>query len=105
MLTFYLKKLSHKNNIHKKFMLKCIELAKKGLGKTYPNPLVGCVIVNENKIISEGWHKRAGENHAEINALLKIKNFEVIEKSTLYVNLEPCCHFGKTGPCVNKIIV
>ena len=85
-------------------MLRCIELAKKGIGKTYPNPLVGCVIVNENKIISEGWHKRAGENHAEINALLKIKNVEILEKSTLYVNLEPCCHFGKTGPCVNKII-
>ena len=96
--------MSDKNNIHRKFMLRCIELAKKGIGKTYPNPLVGCVIVNENKIISEGWHKRAGENHAEINALLKIKNVEVLEKSTLYVNLEPCCHFGKTGPCVNKII-
>ena len=60
-------------------MLRCIELAKKGIGKTYPNPLVGCVIVNENKIISEGWHKKAGENHAEINALLKIKNVEILE--------------------------
>ena len=58
-LTFYLKKLSDKNNIHKKFMLRCIELAEKGIGKTYPNPLVGCVIVNENKIISEGWHKKS----------------------------------------------
>ena len=85
-------------------MLRCIELAKKGIGKTYPNPMVGCVIVNKNKIISEGWHKKAGDNHAEINALLKIKNIKIITKSILYVNLEPCCHYGKTGPCVNKII-
>ena len=64
-------------------MLRCIELAKKGIGKTYPNPLVGCVIVNENKIISEGWHKRAGENHAEIHALRKIKNIEILEAAQI----------------------
>jgi len=86
------------------FMERCLELAKKGLGNTYPNPLVGCVIVHEGKIIAEGWHKKAGCNHAEREAILKVKDPSVLANSTLYVNLEPCDHFGKTPPCTDLIL-
>ena len=85
-------------------MKRCIELASKGLGATYPNPMVGCVIVYKNKIIGEGWHKKAGENHAEIEAINSVKDKSKLKKSTLYVNLEPCNHFGKTSPCTNRIL-
>ena len=71
------------------FMKRCIEIAKKGLGNVSPNPMVGCVIVHKNKIISEGYHKKYGENHAEVNAINKVKNKEILKDSTLYVNLEP----------------
>lgn len=82
----------------------CIELAKNGEGKTSPNPLVGCVVLNKNgEIISTGYHAKAGENHAERDALLKIKP-EDAEGGTLIVNLEPCSHFGKTPPCTDLII-
>ncbi len=86
------------------FMERCLELAKKGLGNTYPNPLVGCVIVHEGKIIAEGWHKKAGCNHAEREAILKVKDPSALANSTLYVNLEPCDHFGKTPPCTDLIL-
>ena len=89
---------------HKKFMQRCIDLAIKSHGYTYPNPLVGCVIVSDGKIISEGWHKNAGEEHAEVIAIKKIKGRREIKNSTLYVNLEPCGHFGKTPPCTDLII-
>lgn len=85
-------------------MLKCIELAKKGFGKVAPNPMVGCVIVHENKIISKGYHKNFGEAHAEINAINSVKHKSLLKKSVLYVNLEPCSHFGKTPPCADFII-
>ena len=85
-------------------MKRCIELASKGLGMTYPNPLVGCVIVYRDKVIGEGWHKKAGENHAEIEAINNVKDKSKLKKSTLYVNLEPCSHYGKTGPCTDIII-
>lgn len=79
-----------------------MRLAKKGAGWTNPNPMVGCVIVKDNKIISKGYHEKAGAAHAEIDAL---NNAETnIKGATLYVNLEPCSHFGKTPPCVNAII-
>tara|TARA_B100001057_G_C22776292_1_gene921711 strand:- start:489 stop:1496 length:1008 start_codon:yes stop_codon:yes gene_type:complete len=87
-----------------KFMRRCIALAKKGLGFTYPNPLVGCVIVHQGKIISEGWHKKAGESHAEKEAIEKIKDKSILNKVTLYVNLEPCNHFGETPPCSDLIV-
>ena len=87
-----------------KFMWRCIVLAKKGLGYTYPNPLVGCVIVYKGKIISEGWHKKAGESHAEKEAIEKIKDKSILKEVTLYVNLEPCDHFGKTPPCSDLIV-
>ena len=89
---------------HEKFMQRCIDLANKSHGYTYPNPLVGCVIVSDQKIISEGWHKKAGGDHAEVMAIKKIKGKKKIKKSTLYVNLEPCCHTGKTPPCTELII-
>ena len=87
-----------------KFMERCITLARRGLGYTYPNPLVGCVIVYKGKIISEGWHKKAGGAHAEKEAIDKIKDKSILEKSTLYVNLEPCNHQGKTPPCSDLIL-
>lgn len=84
-------------------MHRCIQLALNGLGNTYPNPLVGAVIVYDNKIIGEGWHKKAGEPHAEINAINQVKDKNLIPLSTIYVSLEPCSHFGKTPPCALKI--
>lgn len=79
-----------------------LEIAKKGTGKVSPNPLVGCVIIKNDRIIGAGFHEHFGGNHAEINAIENAT--EEIEGSTLYVNLEPCSHFGKTPPCVDKII-
>ena len=90
--------------IHEKYLKRCIELAKNGLGTTYPNPLVGSVIVYENQIIGEGWHKKAGEPHAEVNAINSIKDKSLLSKATIYVSLEPCSHFGKTPPCSDLII-
>lgn len=85
-------------------MQKCIELAKKGRGKVSPNPMVGCVVLNKNNdIISEGYHSKYGENHAERDALLKIKDGSD-KDGTIIVNLEPCSHWGKTPPCVDLII-
>ena len=85
-------------------MNRCLYLAKKGLGKTYPNPMVGCVIVYDDQIIGEGWHHKAGEAHAEVNALASVSDKEKLKYSTLYVSLEPCSHFGKTPPCSDLII-
>ena len=79
-----------------------LELARRGLGKTNPNPLVGAVLVKNGKILAKGYHKRAGLPHAEIEALRKAK--DCARGSTLYVNLEPCSHFGRTPPCVDYII-
>ena len=79
-------------------------MAKNGLGTTYPNPLVGCVIVFENTIIGEGWHKKSGEAHAEVIAIESVQNKELLSSSTLYVSLEPCSHFGKTPPCADLIL-
>jgi len=83
-------------------MKRAIKLAKLAKGKTFPNPLVGAVIVKNGKIVGEGYHKKAGRPHAEVNALKKAK--QNTEGATLYVNLEPCSHYGKTPPCVKAII-
>ncbi|WP_343588781.1 bifunctional diaminohydroxyphosphoribosylaminopyrimidine deaminase/5-amino-6-(5-phosphoribosylamino)uracil reductase RibD [Flavobacterium sp.] len=91
-------------NIHEKYIKRCIELAQNGLGTTYPNPMVGSVIVYENKIIGEGWHIKAGEPHAEVNAVRSVKDKSLLKKATIYVSLEPCSHFGKTPPCCDLII-
>ena len=89
---------------HEFYIKRCIELAKNGLGTTYPNPLVGSVIVHEGKIIGEGWHRKAGEPHAEVNAVNSVKDKSLLKKATIYVSLEPCSHFGKTPPCCDLII-
>jgi len=90
--------------IHEKYMQRCIALAKNGLGTTYPNPMVGSVIVYKNRIIGEGWHKKAGEPHAEAVAINSVIDKSLLSKSTIYVSLEPCSHFGKTPPCSDLII-
>lgn len=88
--------------LEKKYMERAIELAKKGLGYTNPNPMVGAVIVKNGKIIGEGYHERCGELHAERNAIAHLT--EDAKGSTIYVTLEPCCHYGKTPPCTEAII-
>lgn len=85
-------------------MKRCIELASKEIGNTYPNPLVGCVIVYENKIIGEGSHQAYGDKHAEVNAINSVNDKNILKDSTLYVNLEPCNHYGKTPPCTDIIL-
>ena len=85
-----------------KYMLRAIELAKRGIGFTAPNPLVGAVIVKNGKIIGEGYHKKCGDLHAERNAFASL--CESAEGGDIYVTLEPCCHFGKTPPCTQAII-
>ena len=86
------------------FMKKCLELAKRGMGYVSPNPMVGCVVVFNDQIICEGYHQKYGIAHAEVNAIENVKDKSLLKKSTLYVNLEPCAHFGKTPPCTNLII-
>ncbi len=92
------------SNFDELMMQRCIRLAENGLGMTYPNPMVGCVIVQEEKIIAEGWHQKAGLAHAEVNAINQISDKEILKKSILYVSLEPCAHHGKTPPCSDLII-
>lgn len=87
-----------------KYIRRCIELAKNGLGTTYPNPMVGSVVVYQDKIIGEGWHKKSGEPHAEVNAINAVKDKSFLKNATIYVSLEPCSHFGKTPPCCDLII-
>lgn len=87
-----------------KFMFRCLQLAQNGFGTTYPNPLVGSVIVHQGKIIGQGFHFRSGEAHAEVQAIKSVKKPELLPQSTLYVNLEPCSHFGKTPPCADLIL-
>ncbi|MGV3697169.1 bifunctional diaminohydroxyphosphoribosylaminopyrimidine deaminase/5-amino-6-(5-phosphoribosylamino)uracil reductase RibD [Flavobacterium sp.] len=89
---------------NQKYIKRCIELARNGLGTTYPNPMVGSVIVHNGKIIGEGWHRKSGEAHAEVNAINSVKDQSLLSKSTVYVSLEPCSHFGKTPPCCDLII-
>ena len=85
------------------YVLRTFELAKKGLGTTWPNPLVGCVIVKDGKVIAEGFHRKSGEAHAELDAINNAK--ESIKGATVYVNLEPCCHTNKkTPPCAQRLI-
>lgn len=84
-------------------MRRCFELARKGLGMTRTNPLVGSIIVHENRIIGEGYHHEFGGPHAEVNAIRSVKNQSLLPDSTLYCSLEPCAHHGKTPPCSNLI--
>ena len=91
-------------NIDEKYLFRCIELGKIGLGTTAPNPMVGSVIVYNDKIIGEGYTSPFGGPHAEVNAINSVKYKELLAKATLYVTLEPCSHYGKTPPCADLII-
>ncbi|MDH6534128.1 bifunctional diaminohydroxyphosphoribosylaminopyrimidine deaminase/5-amino-6-(5-phosphoribosylamino)uracil reductase RibD [Parabacteroides sp. 52] len=90
--------------VDERYMKRCLELAGRAAGYTSPNPLVGAVIVHNGKIIGEGFHRKAGEAHAEVNAIASVVREELLRESTLYVNLEPCSHYGKTPPCAELII-
>nr|WP_262921910.1 bifunctional diaminohydroxyphosphoribosylaminopyrimidine deaminase/5-amino-6-(5-phosphoribosylamino)uracil reductase RibD [Arenibacter sp. A80] len=90
--------------IHEKYISRCIQLAKNGLGTTFPNPMVGSVIVHGAKIIGEGHTSPYGGSHAEVNAINSVKDKQLLKKATLYVTLEPCSHYGKTPPCADLII-
>ena len=94
----------HIAHTHEIYMRRALELAKNGAGKVSPNPLVGCVIVHDGRIIGEGWHQKYGEAHAEVNAIASVHDKELLKQSTLYVNLEPCSHTGKTPPCADLIV-
>ncbi len=82
----------------------CLQLAKQGMGNVAPNPMVGCVIVHNGAIIGQGFHEVYGGPHAEVNAVGNVKDQALLKESTLYVNLEPCAHHGKTPPCADLII-
>ena len=90
-------------SIDEKYMWRCLQLAKKGLGTTKNNPLVGSVVVYNNRIIGEGYHRKMGEAHAEVNAINAVKDHSLLNNATLYVSLEPCSHYGKTPPCAELI--
>lgn len=86
------------------FMRRALDLAALGLGTTRPNPMVGCVVVHEGRIVGEGWHQRHGGPHAEVNALASVKNQALLRQSRVYVTLEPCAHHGKTPPCADLLV-
>lgn len=85
-------------------MYRCLQLAANGLGAVAPNPMVGAVVVLNDRVIGEGWHMNHGGPHAEVNAINSVADKSLLPKSTLYVSLEPCSHFGKTPPCADLII-
>ena len=89
--------------IHEIYIKRCLEIAKNGLGNTFPNPSVGCVIVHDGRIIGEGFTSKAGGPHAEVNAIRSVQDPSLLKKATLYVTLEPCSHHGKTPPCADLI--
>ena len=89
---------------YERYIRRCIELAQKGLGNVQPNPMVGAVIVYDGQIIGEGYHQKYGEAHAEVNAINSVADKSLLRKSTIYVSLEPCSHYGKTPPCADKLI-
>lgn len=85
-------------------MQRALELAERGIGHVSPNPMVGCVIVHQDKIIGEEYHQKYGEAHAEVNAIDSVKDHSLLTESTAYVTLEPCAHHGKTPPCADLLI-
>ena len=87
-----------------KYIRRCIQLARNGMCNAAPNPMVGAVIVHNDRIIGEGYHARCGEGHAEVNAIRSVKDESLLQESTIYVSLEPCSHYGKTPPCAELII-
>ena len=87
-----------------KYMMRCIQLAQNGKLGAAPNPMVGAVVVCDGRIIGEGYHAKCGEAHAEVNAINSVKDESLLHRSTLYVSLEPCAHYGKTPPCAKLIV-
>lgn len=87
-----------------KYMERCIQLARNGLCNVSPNPMVGAVIVCDGRIIGEGYHIKCGQAHAEVNAIRSVKDESLLKRSTIYVSLEPCSHYGKTPPCADLIL-
>ena len=87
-----------------KFMERCFRLALLGRGYNSPNPMVGAVVVHNGKIIGEGYHRQYGQAHAEVNAINSVKDKSLLKESIIYVNLEPCCHYGKTPPCAELLV-
>lgn len=90
--------------VENKYMARCISLALREAGNVAPNPMVGAVIVHRGKIIGEGYHRKYGEAHAEVNAIASVKDESLLKEATIYVSLEPCSHYGKTPPCAELII-
>jgi len=90
--------------IDERYMARCLVLAKNGMCNVAPNPMVGAVIVYQDRIIGEGFHQRCGDVHAEVNAINAVKDKRLLKDATLYVSLEPCSHYGKTPPCAELII-
>src|SRR5690554_6012824 len=86
------------------YMQRALELAVLGKGEVSPNPMVGCVIVHDDRIIGEGYHQRYGDAHAEPNAIADVSEPALLKSSTAYVTLEPCSHYGKTGPCAQLLV-
>lgn len=91
-------------NEDERYMLRALELAELGRGEVSPNPMVGCVIVYGDRILGEGYHQKYGSAHAEPNAVLAVKDQELLKKATVYVTLEPCAHFGRTAPCAQLLV-
>lgn len=89
---------------HHVYMRRCLQLSRNGQYTASPNPMVGSVIVKDGRIIGEGWHHKAGEAHAEVRAIASVKDKDQLRNSTLYVNLEPCAHYGRTPPCAELIV-
>ncbi|RHR41795.1 bifunctional diaminohydroxyphosphoribosylaminopyrimidine deaminase/5-amino-6-(5-phosphoribosylamino)uracil reductase RibD [Parabacteroides sp. AF18-52] len=90
--------------VENKYMARCISLARGGAGCVAPNPMVGAVVVHQGKIIGEGYHRKYGEAHAEVNAIASVRDESLLKEATMYVSLEPCSHYGKTPPCAELII-
>lgn len=97
---------THKQSVRRSqlFMQRALQLARLGAGTVSPNPMVGCVIVHEGKIIGEGYHQKYGDAHAEVNAVNAVSDKSLLSESDIYVTLEPCSHFGKTPPCADLLI-
>lgn len=90
--------------IDEKYMYRCLQLSLNGRGAVSPNPMVGAVIVHNDRIIGEGYHRQYGKAHAEVNAISSVKDKSLLKEATIYVSLEPCSHYGKTPPCAQLII-
>ncbi len=97
----YFRRITNRDEL---YMLKCLELAGRGFGSVSPNPMVGCVILKDDRVIAEAFHEAFGKPHAEAAAISKIEDQELLKEATVYVNLEPCAHFGKTPPCADLLV-